>query len=1040
MTMISNKAILFLPVTVALMVGIFVLDSQPPLGMAVWVLYAAPIMLTYWSARPRSVLCAALAATVLIFLGYFLSPPGIAPVLALLNRCMGTGLLWFTAAVLVKQHLNAALQRERDLSAIVDSSDDAIISKDLDGVITSWNKGAEKLFGYTAREMVGSPITRLIPADRQDEKDQIFEYIKQGMSVENLETLRQTEGGARIDVSITVSRIRDGAGKIIGASFIGRDITVQKEHERELARLTRLYAAMSQINQAIVWMPTRAELFEKICQVLVEQGGFYMAWIGWHDPETHQLAPLAVCGDENDYIRCIKIYGDDRPEGRGPTGLAFRTGQPYICNDMLNDPVTLLWRAELLRRGFRASAVFPIRLTNEVCGTLTVYSEEPWYFQDKEIALLEEAATDVSFALDNLARDEARRQAEQTLRSEMQFSDTMIESMPGVFYFYDSTRRFLRWNRNFETVTGYGGEEISRMHPLDFFIGEDKARVEQRIAEVFSKGESSIEADFVAKDGTATPCFFTGRRVVFDGKSCLVGMGIDISDRRRAEDRLAESERKYRELVEHANSIILRWNSEGIITFLNEFGQRFFGYSAEEIIGRHVLETIVPPTESGGRDLGRLMEEICASPEAFEQNINENMRRNGERVWIAWTNRIVCDAQGQVVEFLSIGTDITERKRAEEARQESEARYRKLFECAPNGIFIADRESYNIDANPSMCRMVGYTRDEMIGLHASEFVVPSEVAHIEPTLRAIKETSDHLREWRLRRKNGSVFPAEVIATLMPDGNLLGLVRDITERKEAEVEREKRHHAEAADRIKSAFLATMSHELRTPLNSIIGFTGIMLQGLAGPLNTEQNKQLDMVRTSARHLLALVNDVLDISKIEAGQLAVACEPFDLKQSIAKVVTLVTPLSEKKGLAFRVKLAPELSEAVSDERRFEQILLNLLSNAIKFTDQGDIGLRAELVDGFRPPGATSDQVAVCVRVSDTGTGIKPDDLATLFQPFRQIDSGLSRNHDGTGLGLAICRRLADLMGGTISAESTWEKGSTFSVTLPLKGSPRP
>ena len=623
-------------------------------------------------------------------------------------------------------------------------------------------------------------------------------------------------------------------------------------------------------------------------------------------------------------------------------------------------------------------------------------------------------------------------QTESTLQSEKLFSDSIIQSMPGIVSCYDANGQLLRWNRNFETVSGYSAQEIARMHPLDFFASADQPLLDGKIAEVFGKGESSVEVEFVAKDGSVTPYLFTGRRVELEGRACLLGVGIDISERRRA----AESERKYRELVEHANSIILRWNAAGNITFLNEFGQRFFGYSAQEIIGRHVVGTIVPPTESGGRDLRELMTEICAAPETFEQNINENMRRTGERAWIAWTNRIVRNPQGEVIEFLSIGTDITGRKRAEEARWASESRYRKLFECAPDGIVIADSESRYLDANASMCRMLGYTRDELIGLHASDIVVPAEVALIEPTLRAITANTDHQREWRFRRKDGSIFDAEVLATMMPDSNLMGIIRDITDRKQAEAERDRRHRAEAADHIKSAFLATMSHELRTPLNSIIGFTGIMLQGLTGPLNPEQNKQLDMVRTSARHLLALVNDVLDISKIEAGQLEVAREPFDVRQSLTKVLALVAAQAEAKGLKLRVQIAPALGVAVSDKRRFEQILLNLLSNAIKFTEHGEVALEAEAVDEFRFAGATSGQPAIHVRICDTGIGIKRDDLQLLFQPFRQIDSGLSRQHDGTGLGLAICNRLAVLMGGIISASSEWGKGSAFSITLPLQG----
>ncbi|MCK9469501.1 MAG: ATP-binding protein [Porticoccaceae bacterium] len=239
-------------------------------------------------------------------------------------------------------------------------------------------------------------------------------------------------------------------------------------------------------------------------------------------------------------------------------------------------------------------------------------------------------------------------------------------------------------------------------------------------------------------------------------------------------------------------------------------------------------------------------------------------------------------------------------------------------------------------------------------------------------------------------------------------------------------------AEAADRLKSAFLATMSHELRTPLNSIIGFTGLLRQELPGPLNSEQEKQLGMVYSSAGLLLDLINDILDLSKIEAGQLPLKSEIFPVRNSLERVLASIAPQAASKGLVVINEISPALSTMYSDRRRVEQIALNLLNNAIKFTNRGSITLQATLVKDPVP--------SLQLVVRDTGIGIKAEDQALLFLPFSQVDSGLTRQHEGTGLGLAICRRLTELLGGSISVNSQWQQGSEFSVVLPLKLPPQP
>jgi PAS domain S-box-containing protein len=531
-----------------------------------------------------------------------------------------------------------------------------------------------------------------------------------------------------------------------------------------------------------------------------------------------------------------------------------------------------------------------------------------------------------------------RIRAERELRQSEELFKTVFFGIPGLAGIVDlASGHFVEVNDGCERLLGWRRDEIVGLRAAELPIWPSRDERARIIHQIEGAGEvSGLEFELRRKDGR--PCQVSGSARVLEirGRPSIVLLLRDVSEQRRLEDELRrlnvdlerrvsertaelerevaehrrteeslrQSERRFRELVQSANSIILRWDTEGRITFLNEFGQAFFGLREQECLGRSVLGTLVPESESGGRDLVALMRHVARHPEEHAVNENENVRHDGERVWIAWTNRPVYDQDGELVETLSVGNDVTQLKNAERA------------------------------------------------------------------LKVAKEA-----------------------------------------------------AESADRLKSAFLATMSHELRTPLNSIIGFTGLLIEGLAGPLNDEQARQLGMVRNSSRHLLALINDVLDLSKIEAGQLNVQKAPFDFREAATRVVESVRPLAEKKGLRVRFDLAPEVGTVVSDRRRVEQVLMNLLSNAIKFTDRGDVEVDSAITGG-----------EVVTSVRDTGIGVKPEDQPILFRPFQQVEVGLARTHEGTGLGLSICRKLLGLLGGSIDFTSVFGVGSVFSFRIPV------
>lgn len=532
-------------------------------------------------------------------------------------------------------------------------------------------------------------------------------------------------------------------------------------------------------------------------------------------------------------------------------------------------------------------------------------------------------------ALARAARERGEREKEHIehqalaalVESERVFSSELVESLPGIFYLYDEKGRFLRWNRAFERATGYAGDEIARMHPLDFFDDDERPLLEDRIGRVFERGESSVDAHLRKKDGTTTPYFFTGRRLVVDGQTCLVGVGVDVTELQHARSALTKSEERHRATLDAVLEGCQILDHDWRYLYLNEAAARHNRRPNDELLGRTMQEAWpgIEASHAYGL-LERTMRERVACHDETEFQFPDGTS--------GWFHLRTLPTQEGLTVF---SIDVTERREAE---------------------------------------------------------------------RSLRSLNDEL-ELKVARRTADLDAA-------------------------------RARAEDADRLKSSFLATMSHELRTPLNSIIGFTGILVQGLAGPLNDEQGRQLAMVEGSARHLLDLINDVLDISRIEAGQLEVRRARFDLAPSITKVAETLRPTARARGLTLSVD-GPASLPLFSDKRRAEQIVLNLVSNAVKFTDTGSVAISFDVVDDWAAPG---DRVctAARVRVVDTGIGISASDLGRLFEPFRQLDNGLERQREGTGLGLAISMRLAKLLGGTLSASSEPGRGSTFTAWLPL------
>ncbi|MFZ5453364.1 MAG: PAS domain-containing sensor histidine kinase [Thermodesulfobacteriota bacterium] len=632
-------------------------------------------------------------------------------------------------------------------------------------------------------------------------------------------------------------------------------------------------------------------------------------------------------------------------------------------------------------------------------------------------------------------------------------------------------------NPGFQQITGYSEAELMAMEPLTMVVPEFKDQVREKAIRTL-KGECSLpyEFPFITKSGEEGWAMGTVASTLYQGERATLAYFMDITMRKRAEEALKESEHKYRELVENANSIILRLTKDGKITFINEFGQKFFGYTEEEIIGRHVIGTIVPENESTGRNLKPMMTEICADPKKFENNVNENIRRNGERVWVAWTNKMILDNQGQLAEILSIGSDITERKRAEEALEQRTEELTGLNALAHRvGACLSLEELVAAALDPTVYTVMPdqtllYVREAdhlalqgtrpdrlllscnqgrlrigecLCGLALQEeksIYSPNIHADTRCSLTACKEAGVRsfaaltlvsgeqilgvlgLAWAEVQDLQGQARFLETVAGEIAMGlhNAL-LYRELQDhaRELDHRVRERTLQLQVVNKELEAFAYSISHDLRAPLRAVSGFAQIIARRHKAALNEEGRHYVDNIVLAAERMAHLIDDLLTYSRL--GRQALKIRNLDLKEVLRQVLDDLDSRVATLGAA--VQVAEDLPWVPGDPTLLRQIFTNLLDNALTYRQAG-VPPRIQITWRLE-----EDQIVL--RVSDNGIGIDPAYHEKIFSVFQRLHS--EDEYPGTGIGLAIVKKSVIMLGGQVWVESELGKGSTFYLKIP-------